>query len=223
MSDDSNSLELDEITFRNISRAFFIAFPHINAITISNMLDGSQKQYFFTFWGKEDVVRIAAEKTNTWGYESPDKGNVVFGRISLFVFGFILKTKGVYAFRRSEFKDISNSKYRISDKKTFLIKFAPLFFAIRKLDAVNFRQENRVVFGGCGERAELNLDSMSFVTSDKNYSIDRNEASFIISLVLMLSKKIKKEKEEFKGVKKAKDISIGFETIIDNDLLEVIN
>lgn len=189
-------MDLTKEHFELVAKAFFIALPQVNAITISNLFFGKRNGHFFTLWKDDNFERnVDPEKVDRWQYISTIKENNMIGHIRFSNFDFYLRTKGTYVFRRKEF-GIPNQPYKILNQSVFFFKFGAFFGVFPNLQEVHYKTGNKMVLKGNEFLSELEFDNGYIVRSgNQNFQLVKNEWHIIGSLIIAYKNHINKEKE----------------------------
>lgn len=185
-------MDLTKEQFSIIAKAFFIALPQINAITISNSFFGKKNSHFFTLWKDNNFTRELNPETNErWQYISTIKENNIINHIKFSNFDFYLKTKGVYVFRRDEFQ-IPAQPYKILNQSMFLLKFGLFFAAFPNILEIYYRTGSKLILKGSEVNIELEFES-GFVIRGGNQSFHLYKSEWLTMGSLITAYKKHKE------------------------------
>lgn len=135
---DNNLTDLTQEGFQEFAKAFFLAFPQIEAITLSNFFHNKRTPFFFTFWKNSNFHREIKDE-NLWQYFSNENEENIFKHCNISHFGFLAKTKGVYVMKREEF-NLSNKSYTIENYLVFMLKFGGFFRSMKCYSVAYTRQ-----------------------------------------------------------------------------------
>lgn len=166
------TIELTEEKFKYFAITFFVAFPQINAITLSNFANGNKSPFYFTFW-KDDNFEREIISDGLWCYKSTVEQHNIIKHVKINDFNYLAKTKGVYVMRRSEF-NIPSQRYTIDNYFTFALKFGYFFYNINAAKVQYDRRGFHLLISG--------KDSFINFEFESGYIRRRNNQDFCLNI-----------------------------------------
>lgn len=184
-------MDLTKDDFFIVAKAFFIAFPQIKAITISNMLNNDFNGHYFTLWKDLNFQKIVSNiRNNRWQYINNGQIENSIGSIKFNSFELLLKTKGLYVLTREDL-GIRSIPYKIENQLTFLLKFGLFFHAFDNLKEIHYKMGNKLVLRSNNDVMQLEFENGFVVRkNNQNFIITKNEWITIGSLILAYKNKI---------------------------------